>query len=299
MVDFTNFLNISELTEEKVNKINKAVSFVLIVVISFILVKILMMTLDVFLDDFLKNSKKVYDYKKTKTTAMSYDIIPQRNIFNSKNEIPEDEVGGQDFVGKKTSLPLELVGTIVVNDPSRSVAAVLLKEKKEIEPFIPGDRILDQAEVINVNRNRVVIKNLKTNDLEYIELVEEGIELKTTRTSSAGSGIRQLSETDIVIDRSEVDKAMKNINKLLMEARAVPYRENGQIAGFRLLGIKSDSLFRKLGAKNGDVIQEVNGVQIKDPATAMQLYQQLQTNDKFDIKVKRGGEDKNFTVNIR
>jgi type II secretion system protein C len=299
MVDFTNFLNISEFTEEKINKINKSVSFVLIIIISFILVKILMMVLDVFLDDFFKNSKQFYDYKKTKTTAMSYDIIPQRNIFNSKNEIPDDEVGGQDFVGKKTTLPFELVGTIVVNDSSRSVAAILLKEKKEIEPFVPGDRILEQAEVININRNRVVIKNLKTNDLEYIELVEEGVEIKTTKVSNTDSGIRQISETEIVVDRSEVDKAMKNINKLLMEARAVPYREQGQMAGFRLLGIKSDSLFRKLGAKNGDVIQEVNGVQIKDPATAMQLYQQLQTNDKFDIKVKRGGEDKTFTVNIR
>ncbi|MCX6112831.1 MAG: hypothetical protein NTY22_06075, partial [Proteobacteria bacterium] len=83
------------------------------------------------------------------------------------------------------------------------------------------------------------------------------------------------------------------------QARAVPNFENGAINGFKLFDIQPGSIYQKLGALNGDIIKSVNGVDIKDPASAMGLFQKIQTTSKLDFVINRNGENKNFSVEIR
>jgi general secretion pathway protein C len=236
------------------------------------------------------------------STLEDYDIIITRNIFNSKNEIPDDELLDSSEVSagsaKKSMLDVELVGTIVVNDPARSVAAIKLKKEKKVEAFVINDVVLGKATVVSIARKKVIMKNNVTGGLEYIELKEGKVEDLSTRDITK-TGIRRVSEDHILVDKGEVDRAMENINELLMQARAVPHMENGKVAGFKIFGIRPGSLYEKLGAKNGDVIKNVNGVDIKDPASAMGLYNQLRTQDKFEINLDRNGENKTFRIDIR
>ena len=49
------------------------------------------------------------------------------------------------------------------------------------------------------------------------------------------------------------------MDKLLRQARAVPHRQNGKTVGFKVVGNRSNSLFRSLGLRSGDVLTSVNG----------------------------------------
>jgi type II secretory pathway component PulC len=87
--------------------------------------------------------------------------------------------------------------------------------------------------------------------------------------------IKQLGDGRVLVERQELNKSLADISSLLTQARAVPHFEGGKIAGFKLLEIQPGSLYEKLGAQNGDIIKSVNGVEIKDPATAMGLFQRF------------------------
>jgi type II secretion system protein C len=256
-----------------------------------------------FMNSDQKVVRKTAVYKKTPKKDLhdfsNYEIIVTRNIFNSKNEIPDDDIiniGGNEAY-KKTNLDIELVGTIVVNDATRSVAAIELKQEKKIEPFMIGDTILDKATVVSIARKKVVLRNNASGELEYVGMKDDDDD--NLKIAGSDSGIKQVGSNRVLIERSELNKSLANFNELLTQARAVPNIENGVINGFKLFGVQPGSLYQKLGAQNGDIIKSVNGVDIKDPNTAMGLFQQLQTTNKLEFSIERGGEQKNFTVDIR
>lgn len=256
-----------------------------------------------FMNSDQKVVRKVAVYKKTPKKDLrdfsNYEIIVNRNLFNSKNEVPDDDVVnfGSNEAYKKTNLEIELVGTIVVNDASRSVAAIELKQEKKIEPFMIGDTILSKATVISIARKKVVLRNNASGELEYVGMKDD--DDSNFKVAGSDTGIKQVGNNRVLIERSELNKSLANFNELLTQARAVPNIENGVVNGFKLFGVQPGSLYQKLGAQNGDIIKSVNGVDIKDPNTAMGLFQQLQTTNRLEFSIERNGEQKSFTVDIR
>lgn len=298
------YFNFSKLSSRDAERIHAIVTASLVVIVAFFYAKFFAAAIALYAEfDDDKNIRSI----KQKTVQVpvrseqdDYNLIVARNIFNSKNEIPDDDIGGMNGMQayKKSSLEVELVGTIVVNDPSRSVAAVELKSEKKVEPFAVGDTILSKAVVLSIARRKVILRNTSTGELEYIGMKDDDDALPMS-TSMASAGVKQLGQDRVLLDRKELNKSLENFNDLLTQARAVPNIENGIINGFRLFGIQPGSLYQKLGAQNGDVIKSVNGIDIKDPATAMSLFQQLQTMNKLEFKVERGGSDKTMFVDIR
>jgi len=288
-------------------KIHWFVTALLVVVAALFAARLVVAFISLFIDDTeiykLKPSIKTASIKDVKDIS-NYEAIITRNLFNSKNEIPDDDIWDPNNTNyetyKKSSLDVELVGTIVVNDASRSVAAIELKSEKKTEPFVVGDSVLSKAVVVNIARKKVVLRNIISGELEYIGMKEDENEAKLQPQPSGESvGVKQLSGDRVLLDRNELNKSLININELLTQARAVPNIENGVVNGFKLFGIQPGSLFQKLGAQNGDVIKSVNGVDIKDPSTAMGLYQQLQTSNRLEFKMERGGTPKTMVVDIR
>ncbi|MBN1114379.1 MAG: hypothetical protein JXA66_03485 [Oligoflexia bacterium] len=307
---WTNFnVDFTELTPQNVVKIHRIVTTLTVVMIAFFAARLVATGITALLGSIsvpvrTTPATRASAREKAGTTEISdYDIIITRNLFNSKNEIPDDELLDSEKFGsehaQKTRLDIELLGTIVVSDPLRSVAAIRIKKDKDAEAFVVNDTILSKVVIVSIARKKVILKNITTGELEYVEMQEDEDTQSVSTTISTGAGIRQISEDHVLVEKGEVDRALENINELLTQARAVPHLENGQVAGFRIFGIKPGSLYDKLGAKNGDIIRSVNGVEIRDPASAMSLYQKLRSTDKFEINFERGGENRTSTIDIR
>jgi general secretion pathway protein C len=299
-------ISLSKLTAKDVARIHWLLTMLSIFLVAMMAARFVSALIDNYLSEIdssdkskEKNPRPVTDDLELKRLAR-YDVIVSRNIFDSANEIPDDTTKflSDEDAARRTTMEIDLVGTIVVNDQSRSVAAIFLKQDKKVEPFVIGDVILSRASVHSIARRKVLFKELATGEFEYIEMKSEDIPQRAGAQPSA-SGIKQLGDGRVLVERQELNKSLADISSLLTQARAVPHFEGGKIAGFKLLEIQPGSLYEKLGAQNGDIIKSVNGVEIKDPATAMGLFQRLQTTNKLDFVINRGGQEQNFSVDIR
>ena len=102
-----------------------------------------------------------------------------------------------------------------------------------------------------------------------------------------------------VIDRREVEQAMSDLPKLLTQARAVPNMVNGTLNGFRIDYISPSSFYEKIGIQYGDVLQRVNGVDIRDPSTMLNLFQQLKNENVVKLDLVRNNQRSTMTYELR
>ena len=81
--------------------------------------------------------------------------------------------------------------------------------------------------------------------------------------------------------------------------RAVPYMKDGESLGFRVFNIRPDSIFERMGLKNGDVIQNVNCNELRDPAKALSLLDTVGSASSIKIDLLRNAQPTTLSYAIR
>jgi general secretion pathway protein C len=234
-------------------------------------------------------------------------IVPKGrpNLFNEKGLVPDNDEGGVDFNSPpvKTSLPLTLLGVIVLHDSHKSVASIEDKGANQVIAVRVGEPITRETQVQEITDDKVIFLNNSTGRREYVDLPQDQI-LATRRAApskpSAAGGIQKSDDTHYHIDRKEVDKQMENLNTILTDARCVPEFEGGRPSGYRCFQITPGSIYEKLGLKENDVICGLNGESINDPAKAFQVLSSLKdpSTRNIQICIKRNGQISNYSYDI-
>ncbi len=193
-----------------------------------------------------------------------------------------------------------MIGTVLGDE--RGVFAIVEEvASKQQSLYHLHDSILDLGEVAEIRRNGIVIR--QGNVEELLELaISEGQAALTGASSTAPnpqSGPAPMVPVRKVVDRREVEQAMNDLPKLLSQARAVPNTVNGVINGFRLDYIAPTSFYEKIGVQAGDVLQRVNGVDIRDPSTMLNLLQQLKNEQTVKLDLVRNNQRSTITYELR
>jgi general secretion pathway protein C len=231
-----------------------------------------------------------------------YALIHQRDIFNSTGPAAAPTAVP---VIEKTPLKLKLWGVALHEDgTSYAIIEDLTQRKQDLYPVsaeVPGG-----ATVKSIEWDRVV---LSRNGQDEILDLEQGVGAPNLpsrlarpaigRPATADAHIQEVSQNEYVIDRSEVDSALENMSQLFTQIRAVPHFEGGKATGFRLFAIRSGSLFDKIGLKNGDIIQSINGSPMNDPSRAMALFQELRNQNDLTVEVIRNRQPQTLTYSFR
>jgi general secretion pathway protein C len=133
-----------------------------------------------------------------------------------------------------------------------------------------------------------------------LEPAEKQVVAGNTATASPSS-VSSVPGTPIrkVVDRREVESAMNDLPKLLTQARAVPNMVNGTLNGFRIDYMAPASFYEKIGVQTGDVLQRVNGVDIRDPSTILNLLQQLKNEQVVKLDIVRNDQRSSITYELR
>jgi general secretion pathway protein C len=222
--------------------------------------------------------------------------------------LPPDPIGQGDGGGNAGLTPiraslnlaakLRLIG--VVMGEHGGVAAIIeeLANKRQLFVRLHGD-IPDAGEVSEIRRDGVVIR--QGDQQELLELAVMLSEKPPSPQASPVGSVKPTSGMPLrkVLDRREVDQAMNDIPKLLSQARAVPFLVNGTMSGFRLDFVAPASFYEKIGLQYGDVLQQVNGVEIRDPGTMLTLFQQLKNEQTVKLDVLRNNQRSTLTYDIR
>ena len=193
---------------------------------------------------------------------------------------------------------LKLLGVVIGEHEGVSAIVEELSSKRQLF-FRLHDQIPDVGEISEIRRNGMVVR--QGDQQELLELDASQIEKPTPAPVPAGSSVAPMPGSPVrtVLDRREVEQAMGDLPKLLTQARAVPYLVNGAINGFRLDFIAPSSFYEKIGLKYGDVLQQVNGVEIRDPGTMLTLFQQLRNEKTVKLNVLRNNQRTAMTFDIR
>ncbi len=254
--------------------------------------------------------------------------ILERNMFCSACPpiVPRDHgPDGDDKRGQeiKSSLPLQLVATLVSTDPEWSFAVIKDTQGREatddkgkltkVFPFAMysrGHKISGhEARLDRVEERRVYLQ--VSDHLEYIDL--QGVAGQDKTLASArpptpgapagdyGKGVRKVSETQYEIDRNLLEKVLGDTNAIARSARVVPSvsPKDGKPNGFKLYAIRPDSVYSTIGLQNGDTVSAINGQEINSPEKAFELYAKLRTASGLQISIVRRGQPMTIDYSIR
>jgi general secretion pathway protein C len=216
-------------------------------------------------------------------------------------------MGGMGTAGSVTPPPrvplnlaskLKLLGVVIGDHEGVSAIVEELSSKRQLF-FRLHDEIPEVGEISEIRRDGIVVR--QGDQQELLELATSQIEKPPSApvTVVPAVGPAPGSPVRTVLDRRDVEQAMGDIPKLLSQARAVPYLVNGAMNGFRLDFIAPASFYEKIGLKYGDVLQQVNGVDIRDPGTMLTLFQQLRNEKTVKLDVLRNNQRTAMTFDIR
>jgi general secretion pathway protein C len=193
---------------------------------------------------------------------------------------------------------LKLLGVVIGDHEGVSAIVEELSSKRQLF-FRLHDQIPDVGEISEIRPDGMVVR--QGDQQELLELAASQVEKPPAAPVAAGSTVVPVPGNPVrtVLDRREVEQAMGDLPKLLSQARAVPYLVNGAMNGFRLDFIAPSSFYEKIGLKYGDVLQQVNGVDIRDPGTMLTLFQQLRNEKTVKLDVLRNNQRTAMMFDIR
>ncbi len=229
-----------------------------------------------------------------------YSAIKHRNLFYPLAQQSPGTVAGEIPL---SSLPYKLVGTILSHNPKDS-AAILEAGAKEQNLYRINDSLLKGAFITQISRYEVIVSN--TGRLERIPINFGDIPAAGEKGRQsfgglpAGTQVSMLGDNQIVMDKRFFETQKSNMNELLTNIRAVPNAApDGSINGFQLFEIVKDSLYDKIGLKNQDVVQRVNGQALTSMEGGLDLFNALKNDNHFVIDVMRNNQSKTLTVDVQ
>ncbi len=251
------------------------------------------------------------------------ELIVGRNIFNSEGKVGDSVDGAPGKAGKPSdklqlsTLPLKLVGVIFAGDPYNGLAMLEHTDKQKTSSYMVGDTVQDGIKLVEVYDDRVILEGI--NGREYLELAKFTI---PTGRRKAKSGSDRPS-LDRLANRAPPDSFREDgferkgaaiqlteefkrnllspdqLTKVLQDAKAEPNMVGNELKGFRLTRIRENSVYEKAGFQNNDIVEEINGIPLRDAAGAIRLLNQLRNEKDIEVRVNRNGQISNMMIKVR
>jgi general secretion pathway protein C len=241
-----------------------------------------------------------------------YRQIWERNLFNiTKPKEPDSEkkISLDKLALAKKDLGLELLGTVVADDPKLSRAIIDNRGIKKQEVYREGDRA-GKAKIKKILRNNVVITTAEGDELLTVEIKESSKRAtsysparqagssSSSNQRTSGNPRRSARTSSINLKRDEVRAALADIDGLKEQVRLTPYMQGDQPSGFRVGKIPADSVLREMGLRSRDVIVGMDEESITSPDQASDFFQKLADGGEVTIKLKRRRRTRQIRLNI-
>jgi len=197
---------------------------------------------------------------------------------------------------------VKLVGTVIGEGVGALAILEDLRSKKQLL-YHRYERVPDVGQIVEVRRDGIVIQEGRQQ--EFLELAVTKMDrisgtqpaVPSTPTSAVRS--RVSGGGRLTLDRRVVSQSVADVPKLLSQASAAPYYNEGKLEGWRIDSMKPDSFYEKIGLQPGDVLQRVNGVEIRDPGMMLTLFRQVKDEHLVKLDLLRNNQRTTLTYDIR
>lgn len=219
-----------------------------------------------------------------KSSLNNYKHITDAHLFGEYQK-KSTAIATKD--APETRLNLVLKG-ILAATPMKLASAIIAMGKNGREDIYGiGDKV-SSASVKEIYADRVIL--LRNGQLETLRMPKDS----SADLIQAVSPGRAKS-----IDSSSPGRALSDIRKNILQnptsfgkyAIPIPYKENGQLRGYRLKPQGDNTLFDAVGIEPADVILAINGVNLNSPTEGLKALRSLQKAKQINLTVLRNGAE--------
>ena len=263
--------------------LSKASTLLALILFCGALAQLILKSLDHFAPPMPASEKIVPAYSASAKTAPTYDLasIQSANLFGSETLDTETAVALE-----KSSLNIHVNGILLSEDSNRSMAFLRLNGEGGV--YQKGDAINNDSNILleSVMDTQVVIRY--RGQLQAVAYERREVSVSGLKTASPSPRVERLSSG---AGLKEVRKSLKSNPSLISQyVTVIPYRQNGQIVGFRVQPGKNHSLFSELGLKPDDVLLSVNDLSLLVGENLPKLSTILTSAKSIDLEIERDGE---------
>ena len=193
---------------------------------------------------------------------------------------------------------LSLIGTVF--GPQGGTMAILedLSTKRQ-SLYRLGDQIRTVGVLSAIEKDRVLFQEGQQEEWLPLALIAQQPQPGAPNAVISAPTPRPSAPQRRILDRRYIDAALSDTTRLLTQAQAVPYLTDGKLDGFRLYSVMPLGFFDKIGLQTNDLLQRINGVEIRDPGMLLSLFQQLRNERTVRVDIVRDLQRQILTYEIR
>jgi general secretion pathway protein C len=189
----------------------------------------------------------------------------------------------------------KLLGVYYSGDPKFSTA-IIVDEHGDANVYAIGDALARGAKVSGIEPTRVVIQ--RGDSFEKLELPQEADVGASgpVRSARAPAPVRP-REPPPGSQTSQLEAAMAAAPAQLSELiRPQPVFADGKQLGYRVYPGRNRAQFTKLGLKPGDLVTQINGAPLDDPARGLEIFKVFEEGGQVSVTVERDGQAQVVTL---
>lgn len=218
--------------------------------------------------------------------------LQQLNLFGDAAASPQPVETAQVTDAPETRLNLTLTG--VVASSLEQAGTAIIENRNVQNVYGLGEKIEGtNATLQQVFRDRVIIKN----GGQHETLMLDGIDYEEANRKRERQAARQPREDDEPDSRRLSDEAL-DVTETLRGNPAnftdfisiSPKTEDGQLVGYQVKPGKDPALFESAGLQAGDVIAQINGLDLTDLQQSQEALSELRNSQTIELTIIRDGE---------
>lgn len=260
-------------------------------------------------------------------SSKDYKAITERNLFRAKLQAEVPKPRSENEIEEETLVsilkPMMLKGVMTGQQKKDFYAVIDRGGQKGVWTYEVGEAIERGLTVTDIRKDAVIIEKgdfavilrLFAKTFEKVSsahaattskemLKQEDLRLakkeqSPPRTGDYGKEIKNEGKTT-VISKSLAEK-MKNDNTMILSSLAIKMSTDasGMSNGYKVVSVDRGSLAQKLGIMPDDLLQEVNGYNLKNAEDMKKAHETLKNASSFEVKVLRRGKVETLRYEIR
>jgi general secretion pathway protein C len=219
--------------------------------------------------------------------ATAYAGIANAHLFGVPGAT---EPTGDASDAPETQLNLQLHGAIA-SDDERFAHAIIADGSGTEKVYFMKDSLPGGAVLQRVQADRVIIS--RGGVLEALLLPKE----PQTGSSAASTPMQRQPEPIARRNAQSMQEVVaQNANSITEIIRPQPFMPNGELKGYRIYPGRNRDQFVALGLKPGDLVTEINGMTLNNPAQAMEMFRALADTTQVTVTLERDGQPQTVTL---
>ena len=227
---------------------------------------------------------------KTGGDPSAYAAVVDAHLFGQPSATPDPSAANAQNA-PETQLNLELRGAVAAEDERFAHAIIADGSGTEKVYFltdtVPGGAVLQQ-----VQPDRVILS--RGGVLEALLLPKDTASDGFPNSTAPRRNAQPLARRNQAPSMQDV--VAQNASGITEIIRPQPYMPNGELKGYRIYPGRNRDQFVGLGLQPGDLVTEINGMALNNPAQAMEMFRALADTTQVTLTIERDGQAQTLTL---